>query len=255
MPQLIKLISLNLWEGGILFPKIVDYLIHEQADLLLLQEVYDGTDSSLDIRFRAKSALGQHLGYKYMHFAPTFIESVGEAEILQGNLILSQFPLTEMTVRFYDVPFGRRIDGPDNYHQSPRNLQHVITLVGKTNLHLLNTQGIWGTDGEDSDRRIEMSQIILDEIGNHHPLVLAGDFNVRPHTKSMSKIREKLTDLFYKEVKTTFNIKHKDLVKFPGFAEAVVDMMFVSHDLKILEKSVPQVDISDHLPLVCKIQI
>ena len=41
----------------------------------------------------------------------------------------------------------------------------------------------------------------------------------------------------------------------PGYATAVVDMVFASSRLKILDHQCPDVDISDHLPLVVKIEI
>ena len=41
----------------------------------------------------------------------------------------------------------------------------------------------------------------------------------------------------------------------PGYAAAVVDMIFISKNIEVISHDCPQVDISDHLPLVCKFNI
>lgn len=50
-------------------------------------------------------------------------------------------------------------------------------------------------------------------------------------------------------------LKQKDLVNYLGYAEAVVDMIFVSPELKILDKKHHQVNVSDHLPLSAVLQL
>jgi len=43
----IKVICLNLWQGGNLMPGILEFLKNEDADILFLQEAYSGTDPGL----------------------------------------------------------------------------------------------------------------------------------------------------------------------------------------------------------------
>ena len=47
-------------------------------------------------------------------------------------------------------------------------------------------------------------------------------------------------------------MKHNDK---GGYATAAVDMIFVSPNIKIIEHDCPDVDISDHLPLVTTMSI
>ncbi len=70
-------------------------------------------------------------------------------------------------------------------------------------------------------------------------------------TQTIRNIEKHLNNVFKDELSTTFNVKHKDLTRFPGYATAVVDMVFVSSDLQVQSKKCPAVDVSDHLPLVC----
>jgi len=280
----LKIICLNVWIGGVLFEEIVDFLQKEQPDILFLQEVFLGEEESvseqskhhsnpqlppLPPQYRTYQVLKKRLGFAHGHFAPAFIEEVettkgvgdsSKLEIPQGNAILSKYPLREVSVTHFDVPFGKRIDDYSAYAFSPRNLQHVVaTLPTGTDVHLLNTQGIWGEDGEDSPRRLEMGKKIIQELqwesGQLSPVILAGDFNILPHTQTIASIEKKLVNVFKDELKTTFNLKRKNLEKYPGFAQAVVDMFFVSPDISVSSHTCPQVDISDHLPLVVEIEI
>lgn len=250
----IKIICLNVWIGGILFDEMVDFLKKENADILLLQEVFNGDLGFKQRQHRTFGELKKILGFKHGEFAPTFTEEVEERELTQGNAILSKFPITQEAISFFDVPFGKR-DPLTNFHLTPRSLQHVVARVGEKQLHLLNIQGIWGTHGNDTDRRLNMADQIVREVNGYKPLVLAGDFNVNEDTQSIEKIEQRLTNVFKNTLVTSFNIKRKNLSTDPGFASSVVDMMFVSRDIEVLSKSVPNIDISDHLPLICEIEL
>ncbi|GIK84093.1 MAG: hypothetical protein BroJett025_07150 [Patescibacteria group bacterium] len=252
----LKIVCLNVWIGGILFDEIVAFLREQNADIVLLQEVYNGDASFTKKQYRTLSELQTLLGYQYAHFAPAFLEDAEGKEVVQGNAILSKLPLTEVSVTFYDVGFGKR-DANDNttFHITPRNLQHIVADLNGIKLHVLNTQGIWGTNGDDNERRLHMSDHILKESGNSAPLIFAGDLNVNEKTETVKRIEKKLTNVFKNQLVTSFNLKRKDLVQDPGYATSVVDMLFVSPDIKVLSASVPQVDVSDHLPLVCEIEL
>lgn len=251
----IKIVNLNLWNGGLLFGEMVDFLKSEAADIYLLQEVYDGKDKTLPEHCRTFDVLKERLGFEYRHFAPAFIDDIVGREIVQGNAIFSKFPLEEVKVNYFDVPFGKRINDRDHYEFTPRNLQHVTAKAGDIKLHLTNTQGVWGNDGRDTPRRLAMAKSIMDEAGDQVPLLLSGDFNVEADTKAIALIETKLHNVFKNELQTTFNVKRKDIEKFPGFAKSVVDMVFVSPGINVIEHKCRMVDVSDHLPLVAVLEI
>lgn len=295
----LKIICLNLWLGGLLFEEILQFLRDENPDIVLLQEVYNSDDLSLKRNFRSFSILRDELNFAYSHFAPAFLEiiessqlvndlsigtpiaNVPNQKIMQGNAILSKFPIIDQSIKFYDIPFGNRIDEFAYYSVTPRNLQHVlldlnssdkeaggqalldgknISVVSGQKLHVFNTQGIWGTHGNDTDRRLKMGDFIVNEVSRSlqsekSSVFLAGDFNLNPNTKTVKKIENILESVFKSNLKTSFNLKRKNLEKDPGYATSAVDMMFVSSDIKVLTKSCSNVDISDHLPLEVELEV
>jgi endonuclease/exonuclease/phosphatase family metal-dependent hydrolase len=252
----IKVISLNLWHGN-LFSTALKFLEDANADILMLQEVYNGTDPNLRDGLRAFTVLQQKLGYKYADFAPALIMNREEGRILQGNAVLSKFPLKSHEPVFYREPFGERNDSPDDAPIMPRNLQHVeaTTPVGVVNV--FNTQGVWDLVGENySERRKEMSQKMIAATKGKTNVILAGDTNAKQDNQAMLNVEKHLTNVFaHKERLTSFNLRRKDLKKFPGYATAIVDLMYVSADVKIIAHDSPDADISDHLPLTATLKI
>lgn len=253
----LKVISVNVWIGGILFDAILEFLRKQDADIVLLQEVYNGDTRFQTPQQQCLTQLKEQLGYEHASFAPAFYEMVDGKQLMQGNAVLSKYPVLQEKIIFYDVPFQER--NPDDvtqYHVTPRNLQHVILDCDGTQLHVYNTQGIWGEHGGDTKRRLEMAKTITAALPQDDvPVILAGDFNVDENTQTIALIEEKLLNVFKGELVSSFNLKHKDIKKDPGYATSVVDLFFVSKSVSVLNHFVAQDDVSDHLPLVCEIAI
>ncbi len=250
----VKFLTLNTWYGGILFDPLIDFLQKENADVLNLQEVYDGKDPSLEKRFRCLDILTKELGYSFFSFTPSFIDTSSGQDLPWGNVILSKYPLQEKeTIFFKGSPdrFNLKDTSPWRF---PRNIQHVQVQISKdTLLNVFNTHGIWGKDAKDNKNRLSMSKIICEQIKNKQHVILSGDFNVDQNTKTIENIEQHLINVFKNELKTTFNIKQKGTKA--GFAKSVVDMVFVSKDIRVTQHSCPDVNISDHLPLMCVFEV
>lgn len=250
----IKLLSLNLWQGGLLFDSIIEFIHEERPDILALQEVFRGKDKNLPKNLRSLEELKQQLKDYYYHFAPELLVELKEGKIDAGNAIFSRFPLVAKEVVFFDIPYGTHTEKPSSgdYSLHPKNMHYVTIRYSHDLLNVFNLHGIWGFDGNDSERRLKMSKIILEQIKGEENVILAGDFNVQPHTQTIKNIEKRLVNVFKNELKTTFNMQHK---QNPPYATAVVDMIFVSKGIKVLEHYCPQADVSDHLPLVCILEV
>lgn len=241
----LKIISLNIWLGGTLFDSALQFLRKENPDIIGLQEVYNNKTFDL---------LKSELGYDYASFAPAISEKIGEEKIELGNAILSRFPITAEKTIFYDVPYDGNFVRPDaDFSRIPRNLQRAVLEINGVKLNVFNTQGIWGFDGKDTERRLQMGKTIINEIKDKENVILTGDFNVNQGTKTIANIGKHLKEIFKDELINTFNLKRKP--KPSGYDTAVVDRIFVSKNIKVLEHYCPQVDVSDHLPLVCVLEI
>ena len=92
-----------------------------------------------------------------------------------------------------------------------------------------------------------MCKSIANEVRNEGNSILSGDFNVRQETRSISQIEDHMFNVFSGRLKTSFNMGRKS---GGGFSTSVVDMIFASPSIEVLESYCPDVDVSDHMPLV-----
>ncbi len=246
-----KIVSLNLWNGGRLFDAALSFLKEQKADIYLLQECYDGHNPDLAARFRTVELLKANFPDYDIRFAGFYLDCRSvEGEIEDGQVIMSRWPLSYAQMIWFDVPYGRYDnDAMTDFSQLSAGMLKAGLLYEGKKITLLNIHGPWHLAGDDdTQRRQHMVSSILDNLGEY--TILAGDFNAQPLVASMQKLAPSLTNLFDGELTTSFNIKRKDLAKFPGYATAVVDMAYTTPNFRLLTKQVPQVDVSDHLPLV-----
>lgn len=250
----IKLVCLNVWFGGKLFDEIQAFIAHENADIVALQEVYHAEDYPPEQEWHMVSALARLLNYPYFAYAPAFGKIWDNGRRTQsGNALLSRHPFRTALSTWFDVPYnGFYQETKGDYQYTPRNLQHGEIMIGQQVLHVFNTQGIWGFDGDDNERRLNMGKIIAREVAGKKPALLTGDFNVQEGTQTIAQVETHMKSVFKGQLKSSFNMRHKTK---PGFASAIVDMMFASPDVTIGKHYASDANVSDHLALVGEFEI
>jgi endonuclease/exonuclease/phosphatase family metal-dependent hydrolase len=253
----LKFMCLNLWSEGNILDKATAYINNEKPDVLAVQEAWHSSDKNVNSNYRAFQTIKEVCGFTYASFAEAFTDNNGGHRFPSGNAIYSRWPITEHEPIFYDVPKGERhAQTHEEYSVTPRNLQFVTINIGNIIIDVFNTQGVWDMDGDKlTERRVKMCNEIAKSTHGKQNVILAGDFNLKPTNKAIAPIDEQLISVFKNERRTSFNLRRKDLDKYPGYATAVVDLMYVSADIKILSSSCPDVDVSDHLPLVAELEI
>lgn len=237
--------------------EILDFLEKEDADIVVLQEVLQSDDSKIPSHYRSLETLQSQLRYPHQDFAPALLDKFLWGTVLNGNAVLSKFPITSTNTTFFDqkIDYDNPRDpfDPAGYPVMPRNLQHVTIDTPSGELNVFNFQGVWDLNGDNvSPQRINMRDIILRETSGKQNVILAGDTNAKHTNPVMRYIEQNLTNVFGNELSTSFNMRRKDN---PGYATAVVDMIFTSKNIEILDRSCPNVDVSDHLPLVATFTI
>lgn len=258
----IHFLTINIWNGGILFGPLLRYLKETNADIVNMQEVYNGygpngpaKDASVTPpakRFHALEIFTKELNYPYVHFAPECLHKVKEGVFEHGTATFSKYPIVSSEVNFTFGTYGEIEDKPELYSKMPHNLQHNVIDAQGTKLNIFNTHGIWGEDGKDTPERIALGKTIAKHVEGFEHTILSGDFNMDPNIEATGYIEKHLKSIFKNELTSTFNMKRKDK---PGYATAVADMIFASPDMKVINKSCDQVDVTDHLPLRATFEI
>ncbi len=253
----LKFICLNLYEGGLLFDNIIDFLNVEDPDIIAFQEVNNGVDPNLPNYLRTMQVLSENLPAYHHFFSPEMLMRYPEGKINIGNALFSKFPITNQQTVFLNVPYGEYDSVPigGDFSKHPKNMQCCEILVEDQIVTVCNLHGIWGLNGIDNEDRLKMSALIVEQVKDKSKVILAGDFNLKPNTQTIMNIEAYLTNIFKDELDTTFNLSRKDLDRFPGYATAVVDMIFTSQDLVVTKHTCPNRDVSDHLPLLIEIDL
>ncbi len=252
----IKFLQINVWWGGWLWQNLVDFIKKEDPDIITVQEAYHAKDPDLAPNFRTISEFKKIFNYPYLDFVPEFLDIREGRQIEMGNAIFSKFPITSTDSKYFVGQYqewGKDQDEAMGSDKIPRRLQHAVLNINNKVVDLFNVHGIVNNRGSyDSPERLHMSELIVKQVKGKPNVILAGDFNVQPNTETIRNVEKHLVNVFKDQLKSSFNMRRKD---DPGYATATVDMVFVSKNIKILAQHCPDVDISDHYPLLATLDI
>lgn len=237
-----KLITLNIWGGAVHEPLLKFIAEHRDVDIFCLQEVYDQAPHKisrddrkvyLNILSEIKKSLPDHMSY----FRPVVNNNYGIAMLVNKNIDVIGEGEEEI---HYSPDFPGM--GPDH----TRNLQWLTFIHQDKKYTVINVHGLWNGKGKtDSANRLAQSQHIrefMDTIIN--PMILCGDFNLRPDTKSLAILAKDMND----------HIKlhdiHSTRTSFYPKPEKYADYIFTSPQINVEKFAVLPDEVSDHAPLL-----
>lgn len=242
-----RVISLNIWGGRIFDPLVSFIREHKEVDVFCLQEVYHNASKQISTETDAKYVLNifselskelpDHLGF----FRPVVNGIYGIAMFVKKEIEV----IEEGEISIYESP---EYSGQGPTHG--RNMQWVkVRDKGGALLSILNVHGLWNGKGKtDSPERLAQSQRIKSFIDSlETPVVLCGDFNLRPDTLSLKLFEDGLENLVRKyNVESTRTSLYTKEEKF-------ADYMFTSPNLGVKTFKVLEHEVSDHSPLILEL--
>ncbi len=258
-----KLVSLNIW-GGMQFDALMEFVRSEakDTDIFCFQEVFDTTTdfktfgTARICRVNMLEEFREALSNFDSYFAPcqdgwTF-DGFVDFPIAYGLAIFVRKGMkVEDVGEFY--AYGRRnmrTAEQNDARSMGRNVQYLKIGLEDLSLTIGNVHGYWvRAPKTDTPERIAQSEKILDFLNKQTgDVILCGDFNLRPDTKSMAILETKMRNLI-KEfgIKTTRNELYADLKIFNDY---FADYVLVSSSIEIRNFQVPYVLASDHLPMI-----
>jgi endonuclease/exonuclease/phosphatase family metal-dependent hydrolase len=222
------------------------FLKKEDADILNLQEVSMGMKKSKSEFFNLYDALQKELGYRYGFYSMQSGSKFAGHNVYLGQLILSKYPITRRSVIYMDAK-PQKHSAFSAEAMNVRLLQCArININGKI-VNDLNHHGyyMWGSKTGNSRTESHCKKILgyMKSLNQDERIVLSGDFNLAPRSRSLGFINREYTNLVLRYgIKTTRN----EL----SVPQDPVDNIFVNDAVKVKSLKVPKLYVSDHLPLI-----
>lgn len=236
-----KLMTLNLWGGTVQAPLLEFIRKHQDVKIFCFQEVYhrasgristDERVATLDIMDQIQALLP---GYQ-LFFQPIVGQGYGMASLIHPDIEVVQ----EEKFWVYE-----NLSYPGYGADHSRMVQWMSCVIEGRLWSILNFHGLWNGQGKtDSPDRLDQSRRLRALMNFvERPLILCGDFNLRPDSQSFAILKEDMRDLGGEAGVTSTR------TSFYPKAEKFADYILVSPEVVVREFAVLPDEVSDHAPL------
>lgn len=253
-----KLVSLNILMG-MKFEPLMEFITEQAAttDIFCLQEVYDTpTDQKQSVggaRFNILAELKAALPEFTAYFAPyqakfdysTLSYVDYDLEFGLAAFVRKTIPI-ESFGDFFVYLKRNALVGKDPETEG-KNLQYFRFEKDGKKFTVCNFHGRW-FDGPkiDNPGTLEQMKLVKDFLDKEPgEKIICGDFNLNPDTESVAMLDETMVNLIKK-----FNITSTRPDSFPARYSRFADYVLVSPSIKIKNFEVPNLEVSDHLPMI-----
>lgn len=242
-----KIISLNIWGGHVKAPLLKFFSDYQDIEIFCLQEVYYKakakiTDESRTLALDILSEIKECLPHHQILFKPVVNNIYGIALLVKTDIQI---------LREGSIPIYHNLSYPGIGPAHSRILQWCECKRNKEVFTVANIHGLWNGQGTmDSPERILQSQRIRHFIDSiETPLIVCGDFNLRPDTMSMKIIEAGLKNCIHE-----FQIQSTRTSYYPK-EERWADYMLLSKDIEVNSFEVLPDEVSDHSPLFLNFEL
>ena len=243
-----KLLSFNTW--GCRIKPVFDFIRNNSdAEVICLQEVMKGGSRETERHEITNSfevigkLLPDHVGYfsKYIHASHYGQEpkdfQFGLATYVKTSTHHSFYKSIELldAHRKWNDYSGRFAGG----------VAHAVVVDG---FAIINVHGLWqDLVIEDTEAKMEESRMLINFSNEMKgKRIICGDFNVTQNTRPIRILNNAFTNLI-----DTYNISDTRGPLYKG-PNRFADYVFVDSQIQVTSFDVPNVAISDHLPLILK---
>ena len=243
-----RLIQLNAWSGRLDYA-LTSFLEASKADLVCLQEAIELKGGEAGLFFMSIEDMQDALGAKYLAFGPTLSFNFMQRTADFGNAIISRLPIQKSEVIFIHQQHQPNFDFIA-HKPNMRNLVHAVIDIHGQPCNFITHHGYWIHEHKDgNEETMRQMKLLADYIdGLSGPIVLTGDFNLKPHSESLEQINSRLTNLSIKyQLKTTRNSLTTKT--------EVCDYIFVNDQVRVKEFYAAEELMSDHKALVLDFDI
>lgn len=188
-----KILQLNIW-GGRLGSQVKLVINREKPDIVCFQEAIK-VEGGRGFVFDDLSEIQSDTNFEHGYFSPSFGWKLMKREAQSGLATMSKLPFIHTDNAFTRLEYITDFDIIDTDY-NVRSLQHVTVEYNEAELHILNHHGHHVPHHKDGDEEtLRQCQMIVDYLDKlKGPIVLCGDFNLKPECESLDLINAKLVN-------------------------------------------------------------
>jgi len=247
-----KIIFLNIW-GGQIFDPLVKFIKEQmpQTDFFCFQEMLDSAASTrvpwgghTNIRSELNDSIPELKTLYRDFYAPSLCEWEKGKSYNIGPILFAKKEITiekQGTIQIHNAPI------------TSRDLQYLCFTHNGKRYTLSNLHGISQPYSKlDSPERLLQSRKIIDFLKNQKgENIIGGDFNLLPETESIRALESTGMKNLIEEYKIHSTRNKFSLAKYPeAQRQYFSDYVFVSPGVRVLHFAIPEVEVSDHLPMI-----
>ncbi len=225
---------------------IAAYLQESDADVILLQEVDRNAERSA--MMDQAQYLADALDFDSA-FAPALEHAAGE----YGIALLSRWPIIGTKTReLFQPDYSESNPGFPSWYSEQRVALSARVATPWGALAVMNTHlGV-----TQDQREVQLREVagLIDDVPESLPLIFGGDLNAEPDASALEPVRQRL-DSVYQLSPQVLPVSQR--LTYPALEpERLIDYLFVRRPgIEVLDTSVDDVALSDHLPVVAHLQI
>lgn len=193
------------------------------------------------------SFLAEYTGLTHACFGKTIQFTRGD----YGNALISKYPLLKTEVIPIPDP---EIKDEDGYYETRGIIKAKLDIAGGITVLQVHV----GLTVAESQNAVMTLCRVIDE--TEGPIILMGDFNMRPNNFLLDRIRQRLQEIrplkpgyHHTYPSWTHNARIPDAYR--NFPYCKIDYIFASHHFRQLDCCVHQVRVSDHMPLLATLEL
>lgn len=249
--MVIRFLTFNIWHGKN-WQRVIEFIKAKNPDIFTLQEVTINITKHVPGGIDLKEEFKQTFAPNYKGVYAPINEKIENGKRTGfGNMIFSKFPILDYKVHYLLKSLG----WADNYEEQSRNLLEVKINIDNQSLSVFTTHLAYSPKFVDTSIKLEEAKKIVRIVKNKENFILAGDFNATPNTEVIATIKS-LGSYIDSKNRPTWT-KHP--FSYKGFKVNrlawKLDYIFLSPNLYCKKLDIPDIDISDHLPLIAEIKI
>lgn len=230
----LKILSWNIWLGGVYLDKITDFLRSFKADIVGLQEVTQTPQGKKNIA----QQLAQELGYEWVYATGMDLRPYGK-NLVMGNAVLSKYPIISKRTHTLSKTDTRTAIQAD-------------LSVNKTVIHVLSTH-LLHTHQQPSIIQEEQAETLAAAAPKERTIIM-GDFNATPDSRTVQILRTSFRKADGDSVQPTWSVYPQECCDTHGLTIRL-DYMFVTPDVRTKKFAIENSDGSDHVPISAEMEV